>query len=913
MRESDYITYAISQRKDKHMNMYRKSLLLSLALVCALSAPAFAAIPNGMQFSGYLTDADDEPLMGEHQITFTIYGSPDGADAIWTDSMAVAVDMGAFSVMLGGDTNPLDANIFGTDPLWLGVSIDSGEELLPRSPIGSTPYAVRAEIADNAVGDITPKSVSIGGSQVIDEQGQWVGDTAGLQGPQGETGPQGEPGDKGDPGDSVVSWSAGIEDCPTGGYGFQIGDGMAQYVCNGAAGPQGETGPIGPQGLQGETGPMGETGAAGPQGETGPMGPEGPQGETGPQGMPGESVVSWSADTEDCPTGGYGFQIGEGEPQFVCNGAIGPMGAAGPQGETGPMGPQGLQGETGPMGATGAAGPQGETGPMGPEGPQGEPGPMGMPGESVVSWSANTEDCPSGGYGFQIGEGAPQFVCNGMIGPIGLPGPQGETGPMGPQGPQGETGPQGIPGESVVSWSADPDDCPTGGYGFQIGEETPQFVCNGMIGPMGLPGPQGETGPMGPMGPIGPQGEIGLTGPAGPQGETGPMGPIGPQGEIGLTGPAGPQGETGPMGPIGPQGDIGLTGPAGPQGETGPVGPAGPQGDIGPIGPTGATGATGPIGPQGPIGLTGATGATGATGPAGPTGPTGPAGADGTDGFNCWDTNQNHVCDAAENVGSVAGCTVADDCVGSGGGASIQQTVFSSVSQYGVVSVTGSTLVGIYAALNGVNLSGSTYYRISYPITHVFNSTTAKATEEYAPDENFAYNGVNPYRETSTMWGTDTAIANVKFNWDLGATQTVRGIYLKNAGGATSIKNFTLYCTTSATAFNNVTYSDTTNLTSVGSFTANQDSNGQYFTFSAHSCRYMVMRIANIYNNPPTNNTVYMGFYHVQALSTTAQYSYQILTPADDYGVRRNTDTGSQTLAIELFRSGNYRLIVDYL
>jgi len=50
-------------------------------------------------------------------------------------------------------------------------------------------------------------------------------------------------------------------------------------------GPQGETGPQGPQGIQGETGPQGIQGI---QGETGPQGIQGIQGETGPQGPQGE-------------------------------------------------------------------------------------------------------------------------------------------------------------------------------------------------------------------------------------------------------------------------------------------------------------------------------------------------------------------------------------------------------------------------------------------------------------------------------------------------------------------------------------------------------------------------------------------------------------------------------------------------
>ena len=55
----------------------------------------------------------------------------------------------------------------------------------------------------------------------------------------------------------------------------------------GQTGPQGATGPAGPQGATGATGPTGPQGPAGPTGATGPQGPTGPPGATGPAGPAG--------------------------------------------------------------------------------------------------------------------------------------------------------------------------------------------------------------------------------------------------------------------------------------------------------------------------------------------------------------------------------------------------------------------------------------------------------------------------------------------------------------------------------------------------------------------------------------------------------------------------------------------------
>jgi len=97
-----------------------------------------------------------------------------------------------------------------------------------------------------------------------------------------------------------------------------------------------------------------------------------------------------------------------------------------------------------------------------------------------------------------------------------------------------------------------------------------------------LSGPQGPTGPPG-----GPQGFQGEPGPPGEQGPEGPAG--GPQGFQGEQGPpGGPQGEMGPSGPAGQVGPAGSPGPAGPKGSTGSVGSTGNQGNTGSIGNPGA-------------------------------------------------------------------------------------------------------------------------------------------------------------------------------------------------------------------------------------------------------------------------------------------------------------------------------------
>ncbi len=140
------------------------TLCVVLALfVYLITSVAFAEVPTSMQFQGYLTDAEGEPLVGVYSIIFTLYDEVEDGNAIWTERLDVAIDSGSFSAKLG-DINPLDPNIFGDDILWMSIAIGQDDELSPRSPISSVPYATRASVADNAMTETDVQSIIDDGS-----------------------------------------------------------------------------------------------------------------------------------------------------------------------------------------------------------------------------------------------------------------------------------------------------------------------------------------------------------------------------------------------------------------------------------------------------------------------------------------------------------------------------------------------------------------------------------------------------------------------------------------------------------------------------------------------------------------------------------------------------------------------------
>ena len=189
--------------------------VLVLSVAMSIAAPASAQVPSTMIHQGRLLDRSGAPVSGTQSVVYRIYDTATGGTALWSETITVTLDDGYFSAQLGA-TTPLTPALFGGRSRYLGVTVGSDSEMAPREPFGAVPYAM---VAGNVTGDITPTSITVGGTPIVDSTGRWVG------------------------------------------------------VSNGPAGPVGPVGPVGPMGPAGATGPAGPTGPTGPTGATGPAGP----------------------------------------------------------------------------------------------------------------------------------------------------------------------------------------------------------------------------------------------------------------------------------------------------------------------------------------------------------------------------------------------------------------------------------------------------------------------------------------------------------------------------------------------------------------------------------------------------------------------------------------------------------------
>ena len=130
-----------------------KRFLISLLGVLSLLIIPFtgyAAVPQTVNYQGYLTDSGGTPVDGTVQMTFKIYNVATGGIALWTETQSnVAVSDGIYSVVLGSVT-PI--NLAFDTQYYLGVEVETDGEMTPRQALTSVPYAFMADDADTVDG-----------------------------------------------------------------------------------------------------------------------------------------------------------------------------------------------------------------------------------------------------------------------------------------------------------------------------------------------------------------------------------------------------------------------------------------------------------------------------------------------------------------------------------------------------------------------------------------------------------------------------------------------------------------------------------------------------------------------------------------------------------------------------------------
>lgn len=109
-----------------------------------------AQIPQTMSYQGVLSDSEGNLVSDrDYSITCNLYTSSTGGLSIWSETQTVTVTGGIVNATLGSIV-PLSLEF--DQPYWLGISVDGGAELTPRTNLTSSAYAFNTKsIPDHIV------------------------------------------------------------------------------------------------------------------------------------------------------------------------------------------------------------------------------------------------------------------------------------------------------------------------------------------------------------------------------------------------------------------------------------------------------------------------------------------------------------------------------------------------------------------------------------------------------------------------------------------------------------------------------------------------------------------------------------------------------------------------------------------
>ncbi len=114
--------------------------LPSIDRLTAAERPEPAMPRTLINYQGLVTDSvTGEPVNGRRAIVFSLYEADQGGEPLWREVQTVEVTEGRFHVLLGAvepfERHPGGAEVlFSLDP-WLGIRLEAGEEVLPRTKI----------------------------------------------------------------------------------------------------------------------------------------------------------------------------------------------------------------------------------------------------------------------------------------------------------------------------------------------------------------------------------------------------------------------------------------------------------------------------------------------------------------------------------------------------------------------------------------------------------------------------------------------------------------------------------------------------------------------------------------------------------------------------------------------------------
>lgn len=109
-----------------------------------------------LRFEGWLPGTIDPDLEGTFDVEFRLYLSPQGGEAVWSETRSVAVSKGRMDVQLG-TVEPIPMRVHEATFKFLGASVEGAREVYPRYAVVNVVYVSPKEalvaVADGEPGE----------------------------------------------------------------------------------------------------------------------------------------------------------------------------------------------------------------------------------------------------------------------------------------------------------------------------------------------------------------------------------------------------------------------------------------------------------------------------------------------------------------------------------------------------------------------------------------------------------------------------------------------------------------------------------------------------------------------------------------------------------------------------------------
>ncbi|MBU4116322.1 MAG: hypothetical protein KKG94_01110, partial [Nanoarchaeota archaeon] len=131
--------------KIKKEMIFSKKIILVNLIVCILFLISLvSAIPQTFNIHGKLTDSSGNALSGTYDMSFRIYDAYTGGNTLWSvvDQSITTDSNGVYSTILNA------INLSFSEQYYLGITVESDDELSPRTNLTSSGYTFRANVTD---------------------------------------------------------------------------------------------------------------------------------------------------------------------------------------------------------------------------------------------------------------------------------------------------------------------------------------------------------------------------------------------------------------------------------------------------------------------------------------------------------------------------------------------------------------------------------------------------------------------------------------------------------------------------------------------------------------------------------------------------------------------------------------------